>query len=71
MIESFQRWFHRPYTRYILLAAVFNLVLAPMVQAATNNAISREQSFALGVLLLGTIALSIYLFVVIFQPERF
>lgn len=71
MIESFQRWFYRRYTRYILLAAVFNLVLAPMVQAATNNAISREQSFALGVLLLGTIALSIYLFVVIFQPERF
>jgi K+-transporting ATPase KdpF subunit len=57
--------------RHILLATLLNLALAPIVQAATNNTITRQQSFTLGLLILGTIALSIYLFVVIFQPEKF
>ena len=61
----------KPLSRYILLASLLNLLLAPVVQAATNSTISRQQSFTLGLLILGTIALSIYLFVVIFQPEKF
>jgi K+-transporting ATPase KdpF subunit len=61
----------KPLSRHILLATLLNLALAPIVQAATNNTITRQQSFTLGLLILGTIALSIYLFVVIFQPEKF
>jgi K+-transporting ATPase KdpF subunit len=57
--------------RHILLASLLNLLLAPIVQSATNNTVTRQQSFTLGLLILGTIALSIYLFVVIFQPEKF
>lgn len=48
-----------------------NLVVAPAVQSATGGQVSREQAYALGVLGLLTFGLSIYLFVVIFQPERF
>lgn len=61
----------RPFPRYAFLALCFNLLLAPAVQAATGNELSRPQSYALGILGLGVVALGIYLFVVMFQPERF
>jgi F subunit of K+-transporting ATPase (Potass_KdpF) len=56
---------------YVLLATVLNLVLAPLVYAATDGALSRAQSWALGLLGVATVALSIYLFFVMFVPERF
>ena len=62
---------HRKLTRYLLWSSVINLILAPVVYAATGGNISREQSYALGFLGLVTVALSIYLFAVIFQPEKF
>lgn len=55
----------------LFLLLCLNLVAAPVVYAAANDSFSRNQSYALGVLLLGTIALAAYLFVVMFQPERF
>jgi K+-transporting ATPase KdpF subunit len=61
----------RKFPRYAFLALCFNLLLAPAVQAATGNELSRTQSYALGILGLGVVALGIYLFVVMFQPERF
>ena len=61
----------RKFPRYAFLAMCFNLLLAPAVQAATGNELSRTQSYALGILGLGVVALGIYLFVVMFQPERF
>ena len=61
----------RKSTRYLLWSLVINLLLAPAVYAATGGAISREQSYALGLLGIVTTALSIYLFAVIFQPEKF
>ncbi len=60
-----------PVPRYLLLLLCSNLVLAPAVQAATGNALSRPQAYALGILGLVTVTLSVYLFVVMFQPERF
>jgi K+-transporting ATPase KdpF subunit len=48
-----------------------NLVIAPGVYAATGEEITRKAAWALGILGLITFGLSIYLFVVIFQPERF
>jgi F subunit of K+-transporting ATPase (Potass_KdpF) len=56
---------------YVLLATALNLVLAPLVYAATDGALSRSQSWALGLLGVATVALSIYLFFVMFVPERF
>lgn len=39
--------------------------------AATGDTFSRPQIYALGILGMGTVSLSIYLFMVMFQPERF
>jgi K+-transporting ATPase KdpF subunit len=63
--------YQRKVPRYLLLLLCLNLVVAPAVQAATGNEFSRNQAYALGILGLVTVALSIYLFVVMFQPERF
>jgi len=50
---------------------LINLIFSPLVYASTNQVMSRSQSYALGLLGLVTISLFIYLFVVIFQPEKF
>ena len=57
--------------KYLFLMLCLNLVLAPAVYGATSGALSRNQAYAIALLGLATLALSIYLFVVIFQPERF
>ncbi|HTL88152.1 MAG TPA: potassium-transporting ATPase subunit F [Leptolyngbya sp.] len=65
-------WSHRyRVPRSLFLMLCLNLVIAPVVQAATGNELARPQAYALGLLGIATIALSIYLFVVMFQPERF
>ncbi|MEI6428254.1 MAG: potassium-transporting ATPase subunit F [Pseudanabaena sp. ELA607] len=56
---------------YLFLALCSNLLFAPMVYAASGNELSRFQAWALGVLGLVTVSLSIYLFVVMFAPEKF
>jgi K+-transporting ATPase KdpF subunit len=63
--------YRRKVPRYLLILLGLNLVLAPAVQAATGNTFSRSQAYALGILGLVTLGFSIYLFVVMFQPERF
>jgi len=63
--------YRRKVPRYLFCLFCFNLILAPAVQAATGDAFSRSQAYALGILGLVTVVLSIYLFVVMFQPERF
>jgi K+-transporting ATPase KdpF subunit len=57
--------------RYLFLLLCLNLIIAPAMQAATGNEVSRNQAYALGILGIVTVAFSIYLFVVMFQPERF
>lgn len=56
---------------YFLIILGLNLILSPLVQASTGGILSRSQSYALGLLGLVTVSLFVYLFVVIFQPERF
>lgn len=56
--------------RYLFLLLCLNLIIAPAMQAATSE-VSRNQAYALGILGIVTVAFSIYLFVVMFQPERF
>jgi K+-transporting ATPase KdpF subunit len=55
----------------LFLVLCFNLFLAPVVQAATPGDTPRWQAYTIGLLGLAIAALSIYLFVVIFQPEKF
>lgn len=64
-------WRRQKLPLYLFVGLCLNLIVAPAVQAATGEALSRNQSYALGILALATVALSIYLFVVMFQPERF
>lgn len=56
---------------YLFLGLCFNLVLAPAVFAATGGDLSRSQAYWLSALGLVTVALAIYLFFVMFVPERF
>lgn len=55
----------------LFLGLCLNLILAPAVFAASGNALTHAQAYALGILGLVTVALSLYLFVVMFAPERF
>lgn len=48
-----------------------NLLLAPSVDAATGEEITRTAAYALGILGIVIVGIGVYLFVVIFQPERF
>ncbi|MBK1988589.1 potassium-transporting ATPase subunit F [Sphaerospermopsis aphanizomenoides BCCUSP55] len=56
---------------YLFLATSSNLIVVPMVYAATSEQFSRSQAWALGLLGIATLSLSIYLFFVMFQPEKF
>lgn len=69
--EIWSQWRRQKLPLYLFLALCFNLVVAPVVYAASNNEFSRSQAWALGLLGLGTLALSIYLFFVMFTPEKF
>lgn len=55
----------------IFLVLCMNLVVAPVVYAAADGQLARRAAWALGVLGLVTLLLIAYLFVVVFQPERF
>lgn len=56
---------------WLFLALCLNLAIAPTVLAASEGSLSRTTAYAIGLLGLVTLGLSVYLFVVIFQPERF
>ncbi|MFE1746747.1 potassium-transporting ATPase subunit F [Coleofasciculus sp. H7-2] len=65
------QWRKQPLLRQLFILLCLNLLITPAVQAATGGTLSSGQTFWLMALGLVTITLSIYLFVVIFQPERF
>jgi hypothetical protein len=69
--EIWSEWRRQKLPMYLFLALCFNLVIAPVVYAASGNEFSRSQAWALGLLGLGTAALSIYLLFVMFVPEKF
>lgn len=69
--EIWSEWRRQKLPLYLFLALCFNLIVAPVVYAASGNEFSRTQAWALGLLGLGTLVLSVYLFFVIFVPEKF
>jgi K+-transporting ATPase KdpF subunit len=66
-----EQWFRYPLAKILFLTMSLNLIIAPGVMAASGAEITRNTAYAIGILYCVTIALSIYLFTVIFQPERF
>jgi K+-transporting ATPase KdpF subunit len=66
-----EQWSKNTLATIILLGMSLNLIIAPVVMAASGNEITRNTAYAIGILYCVTIALSVYLFTVIFQPERF
>ena len=64
-------WLKNPLAIAIFLGMSLNLIFAPMVMAATGAEITRQTAYAIGILYCVTVALSVYLFTVILQPERF
>ncbi len=66
--EIWCQWRRQKLPLYLFLAMCFNLVVAPLVYAATGEQLSRSQSWGLGLLGMVTLGLSIYLFFVMFVP---
>jgi K+-transporting ATPase KdpF subunit len=62
---------YRAFPLALCLALLLNTVIASTVYAATEPAFSKGTTFALSLLLLVVLGLVVYLFVAIFQPERF
>jgi F subunit of K+-transporting ATPase (Potass_KdpF) len=71
VIEIWSEWRRQKFPLYIFIAMCLNLVVAPVVYAATSEKFSHVQAWSLGLLGLGAVALSTYLFFVMFIPERF
>lgn len=69
--EIWSQWRRQKLPLYLFLGMCFNLVLAPVVYAATDQTLGRTQAWALGLLGLVTLGLSVYLFFVMFVPEKF
>lgn len=60
-----------PLSILLFLLLCSNVFIAPAVYAASGGSASKNVAYAIGLLCLVTLGLSVYLFVVIFQPERF
>jgi K+-transporting ATPase KdpF subunit len=69
--EIWSEWRRQKLPLYLFLGLCLNLVLAPAVFAATGGEMSRTQSYWLAALGLVTVCLAVYLFFVMFVPEKF
>lgn len=68
IITAFGRRNSVPVGLFLLMC--LNLFIAPAVLAANDN-LDRTAAWAIGLLGIVTLGLSVYLFLVIFKPERF
>lgn len=55
----------------IFLVLCLNLAIAPVVYAAADGQLERRSAWAIGILGLVTLGIVVYLFDVIFRPERY
>lgn len=65
------RWYKQKLPLVIFLVLCLNLIIAPVVYAAGDGNLERRSAWAIGVLGFVTLAVIIYLFDVIFRPERY
>lgn len=71
-IDNFLKlWQRHPIAIRFFFVLVFNLLIAPALYASSGDSLTRQSAWTLGLLGLLTLGLSIYLFTVIIQPERF
>lgn len=68
---TWERWRKQKFPLIAFALLCLNLLVAPAVYAAANGTLERQAAWAISVLLLLTVVLAGYLFVVVFQPERF
>jgi K+-transporting ATPase KdpF subunit len=71
MLSATSDWRRFKAAIVIFFGLCLNLILATRVYGATTGAIEKGTAYAIAFLILLTLALSIYLFAVILQPERF
>jgi K+-transporting ATPase KdpF subunit len=71
LTDLWQLSIKKQYPKYLFFALCLNLIVAPAVYAANVDSFTKFQAYALGLLGIVTFAFSIYLFVVMFQPEKF
>ncbi len=64
-------WRRQRISLAIFLVLCINLFVAPAVYAAADGGLGRRYAYAIALLGLVTLGLVVYLFVVVFQPERF
>ncbi|WP_013323315.1 potassium-transporting ATPase subunit F [Gloeothece verrucosa] len=50
---------------------ILSLLMAYPIYAAAEDSLTKTNSYAIGILICSTFALSVYLFWVILQPEKF
>ncbi|MFQ4146365.1 K(+)-transporting ATPase subunit F [Chlorogloeopsis sp. ULAP02] len=65
------QWRKQKLPLILFIALCLNLIIAPVVYATAEGTLERRSAWAIGILGLVTLALIIYLFFVVFQPERF
>jgi hypothetical protein len=61
----------KKYPKYLFFSLCLNLIVAPAVYASNVESFTKFQAYALGLLGIVTFSFSIYLFAVMFQPEKF
>jgi len=66
-----REWRRQKLPLLIFIGMCLNLIVTPAVYAAAGGKLEPYSAWALGILGLVTLALIIYLFVVVFQPEKF
>ncbi|ALF54734.1 ATPase [Nostoc piscinale CENA21] len=70
-MDFMQQWRKQKFVIGILIVIGINLGLSHVVYAASHNTLQIQFTWAYGVLSAIILGLIIYLFVVVFQPERF
>ncbi|MGJ5672140.1 MAG: potassium-transporting ATPase subunit F [Nostochopsis sp.] len=65
------QWRKQKLPLIIFIGLCLNIVIAPVVYASADGVLERRSAWAIGVLGFITLALVVYLFFVVFQPERF
>lgn len=66
-----QQWFKQKSPLFIFFALCLNAIIAPAVYAATGGKFEPRHTYALSALGLVILGLAIYLFDVVFRPERY
>lgn len=70
-IALLSEWRRHKLSFSLFLLLCLNAVVAPAVYAQAGDSFAKTQAYAIALLGLVTLTLSVYLFAVIFQPERF